>query len=172
MAFGALGSLVLWVTIGRRMMLRYAGKSVINALLDPDEDTKEAIHIILAQAWTWFLTPSIKTGRKIQTKDEAGAILSEAEEILSPFQNLVGEIGRFIKMQFLATKGGEQKALKEALAQAAQDPNNPGASSLQNLLSAAAMGRKGLSLESLLPVLIQYFIGKKGAGGGGGGGSW
>jgi len=152
------------------MMLKYAGKSVVNALLDPDDDTKEAIHAILAQAWTWFLTPTIKTGRKIQTKDEKGEILSEADEILSPFQNLVGEIGRFIKMQFLATKGGEQKALKQALEAAAQDPNNPGASSLQSLLAAAASGRKGLSLENLLTAFIVNFIGKQGGTGGGGGG--
>lgn len=173
MAFGALGSLVLWVTVGRRMMLRYAGRSVINALLDPDEDTKEALHVILAQAWNWFLTPSIKHTRKVQSKDDQGN-LSEAEETfsLSPLQELVGEIGRFTKMQFLASKGGDAKAMKEALQAAGVDPTNPNASSLSGVLAGALDAKGGLNIPKAIIGLIGYLNKKEHGGSGGAGGSW
>lgn len=40
---GAAGSLLLWVTVGRRMMLRYAAESLIKAFLNPDDRTKAAL---------------------------------------------------------------------------------------------------------------------------------
>ena len=79
---GACGSLFLWVTIGRKMMLKYAGKSVINAFSEPSPELKQAIGKLMNEIWGWLRTPSID----FKTKDKEG---EEIEVTISPMQNIL-----------------------------------------------------------------------------------
>ena len=86
---------------------------------------------------------------------------------------MIAEIVRNIKMFFLASKGGEKKALQDAIQAAAADPSNPNASSLGAILAAAMGGKGGLDTGKLITILLAKYLSGKGAGGsGGGGGSW
>jgi hypothetical protein len=80
---GACGSLFLWVTIGRKMMLKYAGESVINAFSDPTPELKKAISGLMEEVWMWLNSPSIE----ILTKNEEG---EEVKGTVSPLQNVMG----------------------------------------------------------------------------------
>lgn len=128
---GACGSLILWVTLGRKLIMSYAGKSVINRICNPDEDTKQALQALLGQAWAWFLTPSIKTGQKIQNEDG-----TESDEIISPFQNLASEISRYAVMRIKGMSGAEAKKIR-VLQEAIQ--------------SDLAQSDLGAALRSMLP---------------------
>lgn len=57
---GACGSLFLWVTIGRKMMLKYAGQSVINAFKEPSDDLKSALDSLASHFWKYLNTPAIE----------------------------------------------------------------------------------------------------------------
>jgi len=81
---GACGSLVLWVTIGKRMMLSYAGKSVINAFKQPSDELKEALDSLMSYFWLWLNearieidTPPDSEGKTTKTK-------------ISPLQSVLG----------------------------------------------------------------------------------
>lgn len=50
------------------MMLKYAGESVINAIISPSEDTKKAIDAIFSHFWRTLNTPSIEQ----ETTDKEG----------------------------------------------------------------------------------------------------
>jgi len=80
---GACGSLFLWVTIGRKMMLKYAGKSVINAFSEPSPELKQAIAGLMEEVWGWLNTPSLE----VQSKNEEG---EEVKISISPLQNVMG----------------------------------------------------------------------------------
>jgi len=110
---GACGSLILWATLGKKLIISYAGKSVVARLKNPDEDTEEAIHSVLSHAWKWFLTPSIDAGTQ---KNEEG---KEIPIKISPFENLASEIGRYAVMRIKGLSGAEKKKL-EVLEQAIQ----------------------------------------------------
>ena len=79
---GACGSLFLWVTIGRKMMLKYAGESVINAFKDPTPELNQAISGLMEEVWIWLNTPSLET----LTKNEDG---EEVKTKISPLQNVM-----------------------------------------------------------------------------------
>ena len=156
--------LVAWVA-GKR------SKEALVAYLE-SEESDEMFDNVFKRFWTRLNDKTIKTGAKVVEKDEAGAILKETDEVISPLDNITRELTRFIMLKFAAMKGGEKFALRKAVEQAAQDPNNPGASSLQGLLAMATSGRKGLDLEGLLTALVAKYLFKddanKGTGGGGG----
>jgi len=80
---GACGSLLLWVTIGRRMMLKYAGESVINAFAEPTPELKEAISGLMVEVWGWLNSPSIE----IESKNEENEVIKTK---ISPLQNVMG----------------------------------------------------------------------------------
>jgi len=79
---GACGSLVLWITIGRKMMLKYAGESVINAFNEPSPELKQAISGLMTEVWQWLNTPSID----IEVKNEEG---EQVKSKISPLQNVL-----------------------------------------------------------------------------------
>jgi hypothetical protein len=160
--------LVAWVAVKR-------SKEALVAYLE-SEESDEMFDNVFKRFWTRLNSASIKTGAKVVEKDEAGAILKETEELLTPLENITRELTRFIMLKFSAMEGGKKKALRTMVEQAAQDPNNPGASSLQGLLAMAASGRKGLDLEGLLTALVAKYLFKEGpnqgTGGSGGGTGW
>lgn len=80
---GACGSLFLWVTIGRKMMLKYAGESVINAFKEPTPELNEAISGLMEQVWDWLNRPTIE----VSSKNEEG---EEVKATISPLQNVMG----------------------------------------------------------------------------------
>lgn len=157
--------LVAWLA-GKR------SKQALVAYLESDA-SDEMFDNVFKRFWKRLNSPSITTGSKIQEKDEAGAILKETPEVITPLENITRELGRYVRMNIGSMLGGKQKKVNELVDQIAQ-ANLPGASSLQQILALAMQGRKGLDLEGLLTALIVNFIGKKDAGGGGGGGqgSW
>jgi len=164
MGAGAVGSLFMWLFVGRKIVLKYAGEAVINSINNPDDNVKTALHNLMAQVWEWFLTPSITTGKTI--KDEEGR---EKPEIISPFENLASEIGRIAQLRIAGMLGVDKKQ-KKVMSEAIQRDilNNPElANELQHMLPTAfeiAM-KKGdyapLLIQMIAPAL-QKFINKKG----------
>lgn len=94
---GAVGSLVLWVTLGRHLMLKYAGKSVINALSDPSEETKSAVYSLFALFWESANEQVIPVGKNEQggtIKISAiQAVVNEAaEHVVARVRGVVGSV--------------------------------------------------------------------------------
>jgi len=79
---GACGSLLLWVTIGRRMMLKYAGESVINAIISPSDDTNKALDSVFSRFWETLNRPAID----IDTTNEKGDKITIK---ISPLQSIM-----------------------------------------------------------------------------------
>lgn len=107
---------VVWLICGfvsaivfiRWAVLRWAGKAVVNALVEPTEDTRLAINALLTE----ILHAEIKTGRTV--KDEDG---KERPEVLS-FVRFVGrEIWHYLGMLRKSSTGG-----KTTQAMAEMDP--------------------------------------------------
>lgn len=136
--------------------------------------SKEAKQQIFRDFWTELNTPSIEVKRKVEETDDKGnKETKEVIEKVTPLQNVIMEIGHFLVMKLKAIKGGEARALNDALRAASADPNNPQGSSIEGLLLGALSGRKGSPVENAIAAWIVNLIRKGGAGGsGGGGGSW
>lgn len=90
----------------RFIVLRYAGKAVISAITNPDEETKGAVAALL----NMIMTVPIKTGRKI--KDEEG---HEREEVLPFSKFMLREISNYILSKFKASIGGSKTAMGEEI---------------------------------------------------------
>ncbi len=82
---GACGSLILWITIGRKMMLKYAGESVINALKEPTPELKQAISGLMEEIWIWLNNPILET----ESKNDEG---EKVKIKISPLQNVMGTL--------------------------------------------------------------------------------
>lgn len=83
---GACGSLLLWITIGRRMMLKYAGQSVINAFKEPSPELEEALDSLVSHIWKWLNAPSIEV-QGPSTEDG-----TPTKTKISPIQNVMAVI--------------------------------------------------------------------------------
>lgn len=130
---GACGSLVLWVTIGRRMMLKYAGQSVINALKDPSEDTIEAVNGLFSVFWESANRPQIEVG-----KDDNGNRI-----LITPIQAVVAAAGDAVMHRLRGLQGSIAR----------------GAQSVEAAALGIALPRKGQSTgEFLLEQLIQKLM--------------
>lgn len=111
---GACGSLVLWITIGRRMMMKYAGKSVINAILDPNEDTKRAIEALFSHLWRSLNAQTMKK----ETTDKEG---NKIEIKVSPLELIIEQIGVMLWTRMRGSWGAvkaEQGRVEQGLIQA------------------------------------------------------
>ena len=127
---GACGSLVLWVTIGRHMMLKYAGESVMKALKDPTPDTIEAVNGLFAVFWHTANTPQIE----IRKNEDGQPVL------ITPIQAIVGAAGDAVMNRLRGLQGSVAK----------------GAQSLEAAALGINLPRKGQSTgEYLLEQLIQ-----------------
>jgi len=109
-AAGALGSLLMWVLIGRKIITKYGADAWIARLKDPDDDMKLAIDAlvgnifnekVMVQAWNWFLTAPISTGK--MEVDEAGV---EHPITTTPYQSLIDATSRAILLKFKSMRGG------------------------------------------------------------------
>jgi len=109
-AAGAIGSLLMWVLIGRKIITKYGADAWIARLKDPDDDMKLAIDAlvgnifnekVMVQAWNWFLTAPIPTG-KVEV-DEAGV---EKPITTTPYQSLIDATSRAILLKFKSMRGG------------------------------------------------------------------
>jgi len=108
--FGALGSLLLWVLVGRSIITKYGADAWIARLKDPDPDMQKAIDAlvgnvfneqVMIRAWNWFLTAQLPTG-KTET-DETG---TERPITTTPYQNLIDATSRAILLKFKSMRGG------------------------------------------------------------------
>jgi len=159
MGAGAIGSLFMWLFVGRKIVLKYAGEAVINAINEPDDRTKTAFSNLMGMAWEWFVTPSIRTGKE----DEDGN-----PEVISPFTNMVRETGRYLQLRIAGALGVDKKK-KETLERAIQMDltNNPDlAGVLQQMLPhayelAVKKGDYGPLLLQMISPMLQKFINTK-----------
>ena len=108
--FGALGSLLLWVLVGRKIITKYGADAWISRLKQPDEDMKAAIDSLVSgifnekmmvMAWNWFLTAEIPTGKTAE--DENGI---EHPITTTPYQSLIDATSRAIILKFKSRRGG------------------------------------------------------------------
>ena len=108
--FGALGSLLLWVLVGRRIITKYGADAWIARLKEPDDDMKLAIDAlvgniynekVMVQAWNWFLTAQIPSG-----KIEIGEDGVEKAITTTPYQSLIQATTTAIFLKFKAMRGG------------------------------------------------------------------
>ena len=109
-AFGAIGSLLLWVLIGRRIITKYGADAWIARLSEPDEAMEKAIDSLVDRifnekmmiaAWNWFLTAPIPTG-----KSETGEDGIEKPITTTPYQSLIDATSRAILLKFKSMRGG------------------------------------------------------------------
>jgi len=107
---GALGSLLLWVLVGRSIITKYGADAWIARLKDPDEDMQKAIDSLIGnvfnekmmvQAWNWFLTAPLPTG-----KTEEGEDGIQKPITTTPYQSLIDATSRAILMKFKSMRGG------------------------------------------------------------------
>lgn len=78
-----MGSLVLWVTVGRRMMLKYAGESVINAFREPTDELKEAIEGLTVIIWNWLNSPQFDVDAKNEKGEPIKAKMTPMQTVIS-----------------------------------------------------------------------------------------
>jgi len=109
LVFAAVGSFLIWKFYGAKLVNRgvmhSAGAAVVNAIKEPNEETTEAMHAMMAMGWNWFLTSKIPTGKTIKTTDSEGNS-QEVPEELSPYVMIMRETGRQLMFQFKGFKGG------------------------------------------------------------------
>ena len=96
------GSIIMWIFVGRPLITKYSRKGFIDGIrgIRDDPEAKEAFHILLSEGWTWFHTPAIETGRVLT--DDKG---KESKEIITPFQNMASETGRYAEMRLKSSLG-------------------------------------------------------------------
>jgi len=109
-AFGAIGSLLLWVLVGRKIITKYGADAWIARLKEPDEEMTAAIDALvsrifnekmMAMAWNWFLTAQIPTG-----KVEVGEDGTEKPITTTPYQSLIEATSQAILLKFKSMRGG------------------------------------------------------------------
>ena len=109
-ALGALGSLVLWVLVGRKMITKYGADAWIARLSDPDPAMERAIDALVARifnekmmiaAWNWFLTAEIPSG-KTETLEDG----SSQPIMTTPYRSLIDATGKAIYSKFASARGG------------------------------------------------------------------
>ncbi len=172
---GATGSMLLWVTVGKRIIMRYAGTAVINRIKDPDEETKEAIWALLDEASQWLVAER-PTGKTVQVEvpgADGKPVVKNVEERIAPltvFANHVGELAvSKIRMSILSGKGVDarkrqmlEERLQEDLLQ-----GGPLAEKLGGLLPSTMKAIQkehplGAALLQMLgPDFLKGLIGKK-----------
>lgn len=96
------------------MMLKYAGKSVINAILDPNEDTKRAIEALFAHIWRSLNAPTMKK----EVTDKEG---NKIEVKVTPLEIIIEQIGTMLWSRMRGSYGAvkaEQNRVEAGLIQA------------------------------------------------------
>ena len=140
--FGALGSLLLWVLVGRKIITKYGADAWIARLSDPDDDMKRALESLTSNilnekmmvlAWNWFLTAQIPTGKKETLEDG-----TEREVTTTPYQSLIQATTTAIFLKFKAMRGGLTTQGNAQLAESLGDGAAP-------FLASLAGPRKGQS---------------------------
>jgi len=120
--FGALGSLLLWVLVGRRIITKYGADAWIERLSNPDEDMKKALESLtsnilnekmMVAAWNWFLTAPIPTGKEETLEDGTTRPI-----MTTPYQSLISATTNAIFIKFKAMRGGLATQGNAALAEA------------------------------------------------------
>jgi len=139
---GALGSLLLWVLVGRSIITKYGADAWIARLSDPDEDMKKALESLTSNilnekmmvlAWNWFLTAQIPTG-----KNEIGEDGIEKPITTTPYQSLIQATSTAILLKFKSMRGGLTTQGNAQLAESLGDGAAP-------FLASLAGPRKGQS---------------------------
>lgn len=140
--FGALGSLLLWVLVGRKIITKYGADAWIARLKDPDDDMKAAIDSLVSgifnekmmvMAWNWFLTAQIPTGKEETLEDGTTRPITT-----TPYRSLIDATTQAIFLKFKAMRGGLTTQGNAQLAESLGDGAAP-------FLASLAGPRKGQS---------------------------
>ena len=109
-ALGGLGSLLLWVLVGRKIITKHGADAWIARLTDPDDEMGAAIDTLVSRifnerlmtlAWNWFLTAQIPTG-----KVEEGEDGQKHPIMTTPCQSLIDATTKAILSKIRAMRGG------------------------------------------------------------------
>jgi len=109
-ALGGLGSLLLWVLVGRKIITKHGADAWIARLTDPDDEMGAAIDALISRifdeelmtlAWNWFLTAQIPTG-----KEEEGEDGQKHPIMTTPCQSIIDAISRAILLKVKSMRGG------------------------------------------------------------------
>lgn len=142
----AIGSLIMWVLVGKAIVLRYAGRAVTEKLANPDDDTRAALRSVLSESWEWFHTPCIDSGK---VDDD------EKPVIITPFQVMANEMGRYAVLQIRSAMGvaGRKRQIAEGDVMAdLQNPDSPLSSISSVLPSLVSRAAKD---GDYVPILLQ-----------------
>lgn len=104
---GALGSTLMWLFLGKKMIRKHGPDALIQAIAEPDERTKKAVSALL----TMIMQTPVKTGKKLRQKDEKGEVVGEEDEVLPFSRFMLREIADFSLMKFKAFMGGTSAQL-------------------------------------------------------------
>jgi hypothetical protein len=169
MAMGGLGSLVLWITVGRKMMLKYAGASVIRAFRTPSKELEEAIAGLSSIMWDWLNEPSIEI-----TVEQAGedGEKKQVKTKISPMQQVLGILINEVVTRTLSRLRGAQGAatrdmnrLQESILSGAGIPlPRKGQSSMEFMVEQLAM-RIMPALEKKFNTLVEGTVNNSNQGG-------
>lgn len=108
-ALGGLGSLLLWVLVGRKIITKHGADAWIARLTDPDDEMGAAIDALVSRiadklmtlAWNWFLTAQIPTGKEAEGED------GQKHPIMTtPCQSLIDAFSRAILLKVKSMRGG------------------------------------------------------------------
>jgi len=169
-AAGGLGSLLMWVLIGRKIITKYGADAWIARLKEPDPEMQAAIDALVSQilneklmtsAWNWFLTAEIPTGKSETAEDGTTKPI-----MTTPYQNLIQATTTAIFLKLKAMRGGLQTQGNAALAGALGGEDAPllaslgprkGQSTAEWVVEQAAM--KALAPGGVLDRKIKALVG-------------
>jgi len=176
--FGALGSLLLWVLVGRKIITKYGADAWIARLKDPDEDMQAALNALIGNvlnekmmvaAWNWFLTAEIPTDKKETLEDGTTRPITT-----TPYRSLIDATTQAIFIKFKAMRGGLATQGNAALAEALGPDGAPfltslgprkGQSTAEWVIEQAAM--KALAPGGALDAKIKKLVGEVSSSGAG-----
>jgi len=132
----------------RPAVMRYAGRAVMMAIINPDEDVRTAVKALL----TMILSSSVATGRTL--KDANGKDV--AEEL--PFVRFVGrEIWHYLGMLRKASTGGKSTIAGEDLDPLAMIRPRRGQSTADFMLEQMSI-RMGPKLDEIITSKVEQIL--------------
>lgn len=125
LVFAALGSLLIWRFYGKKIVYAEAGSAVINRIIKPDPQTKEALFSIFDVMTEWLFTER-ETGGKVQIPTaEIGPdkkpVMREIDERLTPFDAFAGKLGGHLFNKVRGKMGGDAFALNKMMGEVGAD---------------------------------------------------
>lgn len=161
-AIGACGaSIVLWLTIGKRVVSEYGSKKWIELFTEDSDDARQTRFALFDSLLEWAGSSRLPTGNK----DENGSPIT-----ISPAAYMFSESARFLEMRLLNAAGTDKKRMNAAQTAIAEDMLSS-ASPIFPLLETAFPGTMkklgknpqlaGAVLQTIAPMFDKMMQGNK-----------